>query len=206
MQQVWALVGLAVRIAQSLNLHREPTLFDDKLDAVEVETRRRLWHQIFYIDFRAAVCQGLPPLIAPGSYTTRLPTNVNDEDIVAGQEPLSEDYNPASFTEMTMQLVRLNGTRSMQQLLHMVPPTGKVNELASSSNTSRHQEQEARLLIETTVEKNQMLYISYTDSRIPLHRLTRSLANHIKWKFWIIYHRRVLGARDQSLPPAQSIL
>lgn len=213
MQQIWALVGLAVRMAQSLGLHQEPTTFSgEAIDAIKVETRRRLWYQILYLDVRAAVSQGLPPIITGASFTTRLPTNVDDKDIVVGQPPLAHYYDPGKFTTMTIQLVRLHGILSMQKLLHLVsddaPAANHQSRTQQTSNdtSTATEEQNMRLLIETTLEKNQMLYLRYCDSRIPLHRLTLNLSNHIKWKFWIYYYFKFPTGQRLSLAPAQKSL
>lgn len=213
MQKIWALVGLVVRMAQSLGLHQEPTaLSGEDMDAITVETRRRLWHQILYLDVRAAVSQGLPPIITTGSFTTRLPTNVDDNDIVAGQSPLTNYYDPGKFTTMTIQLVRLNGIISVQKLLHLVSEGAPASdhqsgtEQVTNDTSTAAEEQNMRLLIETTLEKNQMLHLRYCDSRIPLHRLTLNLSNHIKWKFWIYYYFKFPTGQRRSLAPAQKSL
>ncbi|KAM3489663.1 hypothetical protein MY3957_007057 [Beauveria namnaoensis] len=213
MQQIWTLVGLAVRMAQSLGLHQEPTGFSfGAMDAIQVEIRRRLWYQIFYLDVRTAVSQGLPPVITTGSYTTRLPSNVDDNDIMPGQPPLPDHYDPRKFTTMTIQLVRLHGVTSMQKLLHMLPRDVPVperrpgNYQPTDGQLAAAEEQEMRVLIEATLERNQMLYLRYCDSRIPLHRLTLVLSNHIKWKFWIYYYYQVPQGQRSSLAPAQKSL
>ncbi|KAM3502568.1 hypothetical protein MY11210_009028 [Beauveria gryllotalpidicola] len=213
MQQVWTLVGLAVRMAQSLGLHQEPTGFSSgTMDAIQVEIRRRLWYQIFYLDVRTAVSQGLPPVITAGSCTTRLPSNVDDNDIMPGQPPLPDHYDPRKFTAMTIQLVRLHGVTSLQKLLHSLPRDAPVPERGpgayqpTGGQLAAAEEQEMRVLIEATLEKNQMLYLRYCDSRIPLHRLTLVLSNHIRWKFWIYYYYQVPHGQRASLAPAQKSL
>lgn len=221
MQQIWALIGLIVRIAQSLGLDQEPTSLssDAAIDAIDVEIRRRLWYQIFYLDVRTAVAQGLPPIITTGSFTTRLPSNVDDDDLMLGQPPLPDHYNPCKFTAMTVQLVRLHGVTSMQKLLYLVRRNNtapdvnpnffqpKDRQSASvSAAAAAEEEQNMRMLIETTLEKNQMLYLRYCDLRIPLHRFILHLSNHIKWKFWIYYQLQYPHSHDNPLAPAQKSL
>ncbi|RMJ26842.1 Transcription factor [Aspergillus sp. HF37] len=85
MSRTWTLLGLATRIALSQGLHREPSLFlSSNIDVVQIELRRRLWHQICYLDFRSAEARGQEPTIADDDYTTLLPRNVNDEDLIEG--------------------------------------------------------------------------------------------------------------------------
>lgn len=200
-------------MAQSLGLHKEPTEFSSgTMDSVQVEIRRRLWYQIFYLDIRTAVSQGLPPIIATGSFTTRLPSNVDDNDIMPGQPPLPHHYDPRKFTSMTIQLVRLHGVLSMQKLLHELPRDTLASDpqrgglQATDGLLAAAEEQDMRLLIETTLEKNQMLYLRHCDSRLPLHRLILDLSNHIKWKFWIYYYYKFPKGQRRSLAPAQRTL
>ncbi|KAI9930173.1 hypothetical protein MW887_011984 [Aspergillus wentii] len=88
MSKTWSLLGLVVRIALSQGLHREPSLFpSENVDAVQVELRRRLWHQICYLDFRSAESKGQEPTISDDDFTTLLPRNVNDEALAAGASP-----------------------------------------------------------------------------------------------------------------------
>lgn len=208
-QRVWALVGLAVRIAQSLGLQEEPTLYPSKeMDSVQVEIRRRLWHQIFYLDFRTALSQGLSPLITANSFTTRLPSNANDEDLVPGQTPLPDRYDPKAFTDMTMQLVRFNGIHCMQELLYKKSDIRGRSHLGPCSvrHSDVDEEQEMRILIESTLEKIQMLYLCYCNPNIPLQRCVLELASHIRWKFWItFYYRFSNGNRHSSSPALKSL-
>lgn len=57
-----AFVGLSVRVANMLGLHRDPNHFP-QLSPIEAEVRRRIWWQLVHIDVCVAVAAGLPPLI-----------------------------------------------------------------------------------------------------------------------------------------------
>ena len=186
------------------------------MDSVQVEVRRRLWHQIFYLDFRTASSQGLPPLITANSFTTRLPSNVNDENLIPGQAPLPYQYGPGAFTDITMQLARLNRIYCMQELLYKASPKLAPDSRRShiGSLTSRDsvlqlvfdEEQEMRILIESTLEKNQMFYLCHCNPSIPLHRCVLNLANHIRWKFWIIFYYRFSNRNNRPLSPGLKAL
>jgi hypothetical protein len=49
---VWTLTGLAIRLAQSLGLHRDGEVFN--LPPFNVEMRRRLWWQVVTLDVRSS--------------------------------------------------------------------------------------------------------------------------------------------------------
>jgi hypothetical protein len=70
-------VGMALRVAQMLGLHREPTLFD--FEPWEVEVRRRLWWHVVMSDTMISVSSGLPPLITDGFWDVQMVSEVKDQ-------------------------------------------------------------------------------------------------------------------------------
>lgn len=96
----WTLVGLAVRIAQSLGLHRDGSHFP--ITAFETEIRRRLWYEICILDFRTAEDHGCDPGVLSISYDTKMPLNINDDDLTMDGVPVSRK----GHTEMTFCLLR----------------------------------------------------------------------------------------------------
>lgn len=69
-------VSLAIRVAQTLGLHRDPTLFN--FAAWEVETRRRLWWQIVHNDCYVSISSGLPPVISDSYFDTKMISEIKD--------------------------------------------------------------------------------------------------------------------------------
>ena len=59
-------VGLALRVGQTMGLHRDPAQFG--IDAREAEVRRRNWWHIIYMDSVVALASGLPPQVSDESY------------------------------------------------------------------------------------------------------------------------------------------
>lgn len=74
-------VGMAMRVAQSMGLHRDGSLFG--LNEVECEIRRRVWWHIVYLDVQGAIATGLPPLGGSGEdlYDTKMVSELKDEFI-----------------------------------------------------------------------------------------------------------------------------
>lgn len=128
----WLQLGTVIRVAQSLGVHRDPVEFG--LDAIEIETRRRLWAQICILDARLAEYLCREPTIAPASYDTILPLSVTDNDLAEIQqqqanhgqerethlqalrnvERVQEHMSP--FTPMTFMLIEAKMARQQQQL------------------------------------------------------------------------------------------
>lgn len=77
---VWMMVGLLVRMAQSIGLQRDGTHFTH-LTPFEVEMRRRAWYNVLALDQRSSDDMGTTFSISRGSYDTRLPTNLRDSDL-----------------------------------------------------------------------------------------------------------------------------
>ncbi|KAI1333599.1 fungal-specific transcription factor domain-containing protein [Xylariaceae sp. FL0016] len=99
----WTLTGLAIRIGQSLGLHREGTHFEN-LSPFDIEMRRRLWWAICILDLRAAEDQGTELTIAERTFDTQYPMNVNDSDIDPDMTDFPEER--AGATDMTFCLIR----------------------------------------------------------------------------------------------------
>ncbi|CZR69851.1 uncharacterized protein PAC_19751 [Phialocephala subalpina] len=97
----WTLVRAAIGIGQSLGLHRDGTAFD--LPPFEVEMRRRIWWQLFILDFRMAEKHGTEPSISENSFDTKRPLNINDADISPEDTAFPEPR--VGLTEMTCTLI-----------------------------------------------------------------------------------------------------
>ncbi|PQE20699.1 multidrug resistance regulator 1 protein [Rutstroemia sp. NJR-2017a BBW] len=113
----WTFIGIAVRIAQALGLHRDGN--GESLSVFDAEMRRRTWWTLVVLDARASEDRGSETLISKGSFNTRLPSNINDEDIfVDSKVPPVERVG---YTEMTFPLITMNVSYACIQL-NFVPP------------------------------------------------------------------------------------
>jgi hypothetical protein len=69
-------MSLALRVAQSMGLHREPSLFN--ITPSKAETRRRIFWQIFQLDTFVALSSGLPPMMNNDYFDTRPVSDLKD--------------------------------------------------------------------------------------------------------------------------------
>ena len=101
-QIVWTMTGLAIRIAQSIGLHRDGEAF--KVSPFETEMRRRLWWSIYMLELDSSESYGSNPMVSEHSFDTKLPLNVNDVDLVvdAVQVPNPRD----GWTDMSFCIIR----------------------------------------------------------------------------------------------------
>lgn len=99
---MWVSCGIAIRLAQSIGLHRDGTAM--RLSVLATEIRRRLYWEIRMLDLGCAEDCGFVPTHIYGA-DTKLPINCNDTDLHPG------DMNPPpereAFTDMTYVMIRV---------------------------------------------------------------------------------------------------
>lgn len=89
----WSLLGVAIRAAQAIGLHRDGTKLG--LDAVTTERRRRLWALIYYLDRTTSMLLGRPQAIDDKTSDCLPPCDV-DIDVLPrmGPAPTPEPFPP----------------------------------------------------------------------------------------------------------------
>lgn len=78
-QSLWSLMGLTLRNAEKLGLHRDGTALG--LTPEQTEERRRVWWQLQHIDLCLGICGGLTPMTLMADWDANLPLNIEDDDI-----------------------------------------------------------------------------------------------------------------------------
>lgn len=96
---IWMMVGIAIRMAQAIGLHRDGSNFSN-LTPYEIEIRRRVWWALCMIDARASGDQGTDLTILQDGFDTRLPLNINDDDISVDTDVMPEER--VGITDMTI--------------------------------------------------------------------------------------------------------
>ncbi|CCF40614.1 fungal specific transcription factor [Colletotrichum higginsianum] len=98
----WVLNGVVVNIAYRMRLHLDGS--HANLSPFECEMRRRLWWQIVILELRSGGAFGTGSHLLPSGRDTRIPLNVNDEDLIPAMivEPRPRDGpTEMSFCIMT---------------------------------------------------------------------------------------------------------
>ncbi len=133
-RSIWILNGIAIRVAQSLGLHRDPARFG--LSPFESEVRRRLWWHIVTHDGRAAEDHGLAVNTFDPTTDTRLPLAVDDNALDPAMTELP--VPPVGrFTEMTMATLIYEASYAHQRLYRMSPTSGFSNPDAVAGEAAR---------------------------------------------------------------------
>ncbi|KAJ3528033.1 hypothetical protein NM208_g10411 [Fusarium decemcellulare] len=110
---VWVLIGTAIRLAQSIGIHRDGVSL--KLDPFESELRLRLWWQLCLLDSRAPEDHGFANTIENLGHGLRLPLNVDDAQLYPAMRTLPVESE--AWTETTFCLVQLEAAKLLHQVL-----------------------------------------------------------------------------------------
>ncbi|KAK5999846.1 hypothetical protein QM012_004934 [Aureobasidium pullulans] len=78
-QSLFSLMGLTIRNAEKLGIHRDGTLLG--LGPAETESRRRLWWYLQHLDLALGVRCGTTPLTLMAAWDARIPLNIEDSDL-----------------------------------------------------------------------------------------------------------------------------
>lgn len=87
MHRSWTSIGVLVKVAQSMGLHRDPSWF--AVTEYEREERRRLWNTLVYLDSLHSISQGLPLGIRRDENDVKDPLNLDDDEIMPLEETQS---------------------------------------------------------------------------------------------------------------------
>lgn len=100
-----ALVGAAIRLAECMGFHRDPSEYD--LPPVETHVRRMIWYQLCFLDVRTGEVQGPRPTIHSKDFSTRYPLNVDDSELQQSTTTSLRDM--PRWTDMTFTRIRMEG-------------------------------------------------------------------------------------------------
>lgn len=188
---VWSLTGLALRIAQSLGLHRDGTQFG--LSPFDTEMRRRLWWQLCVLDTRASEDHASDPSILDFSFDTEFPLSINDEDLKADATELPKAR--VGVSEMTFCLIRYEICLLTRKLTY-TPPGQKSCKLVG--NLMNLEDKEA--LVREAAQHLEVTYLQYCEDAGPLYWVSATIARLIMAKMsLIIYHPLTQPGKPNSL-------
>jgi hypothetical protein len=170
---VWSMVGLLIRFATKLGLHRDPA--DLGLPPFQSEMRRRLWWQIYVLDIRTAEDSDMNPFICEHAFNTRFPANVNDADLDLN---MTRDVPAAKGrTEMLFTLLRFEVSYAVRGVIF-------APELTAGNPRPISDPAERQDLIDGLLAKLENKYFQYCDHKVPIcffaETVTRMIINKVK--------------------------
>lgn len=169
-RSLFCLVGIAVRIATRLGLHRDGAKVG--LSPFETEQRRRLWWQIVVLDKRVAKIIGSAStaLALPGT-DCQLPLNANDADLHSHAKEAPPA--PVGATEMNFCLSRIELTMSGEfQRSPMATNDAGSHHGSSSLFNSNPTSQSSPSRLDRYCAYIESTYLKHCDSKIPIQFFT----------------------------------
>ncbi|OJJ45830.1 hypothetical protein ASPZODRAFT_98770 [Penicilliopsis zonata CBS 506.65] len=120
----WSLLGVAIRRAQTLGLHRDGTRLG--LSLFETEMRRRLWWYLVSLDVRATEVAGAGAgsSILSQPWDTQVPLNVDDDSLHLGMTGEDFPESRSGLTEMSFVLFRCETVRFLRLAENRSLPLG----------------------------------------------------------------------------------
>ncbi|KAI5459017.1 hypothetical protein BGZ63DRAFT_415690 [Mariannaea sp. PMI_226] len=112
-RSVWILIGTAIRLAQSIGIHRDGASL--KLSPFETELRLRLWWQLCSLDARAPEDHGFAVTIENFDQGLRFPRDINDDQLFPAMKALPPDAT--TWTEATYFLVQIEAFKVLNEVL-----------------------------------------------------------------------------------------
>lgn len=176
---VWSMNSVILRLAQGLGIHRDGTNF--ALKPFETEMRRRLWWHICLMDIRASEDHGTDPQIYENMYDTRLPLNVNDDDIHPDMTEAPTERE--GCTDVTFCLIRCEITSALRRANYACPGSRSFRMGDPTPSVER-----CERMIQIISNRVEERYIKHCDMNIPIHWATATVGRLILAKLWLIVH------------------
>ena len=176
-RSMFCLAGCVVRIAQRMGLSTDGTNY--AIPPFEVEMRRRLWWQIVLIDIRVAELSGAGPAMLSYTWSTKLPSNINDSDLFPDmREPPIER---PGITEMIFVRVRCEGVQLIQQ-----------NRARTGNYVLKDD------AIEDLEQRVEREYLQHCDPLIPLHMMALTAGRTALCKLKISFRRPLFSLSEKN--------
>lgn len=125
------MTGLVIRMAQALGLQRDGTHFK-QFTPFEIDLRRRVWYALCALDVRASEDQGTEFTIQYGSFDTKLPWNINDDDIDPNTKEIPIERE--GVTNMTLAILSMEISNISRQMLSRDVGLQEQNRLLNTIN------------------------------------------------------------------------
>ena len=193
---VWALNGIAIRLAQSIGLHRDGTTLN--LTPFESELRLRLWWHLCILDSRSPEDHGFELTVDLLNHGPRLPLNVNDDQLYPTMEELPTESE--GWTEMSFRIGEIKVTR----LLHSILGTRSKDTLGDIT-VKRRTIEEYKKGLDSTLSSQQyppdhLCHLAYRHYTTACKKMEFMLL--VREEIYLERQSRLPSARDHSTRPS----
>ncbi|VUC28137.1 unnamed protein product [Clonostachys rosea] len=190
-RSLWILNGLAIRIAQSLGLHRDGERLG--LSPFQSEIRRRLWWHLLSRDGRAGEDHGLQVATSHtwDTLNVALPLNVEDVDLYPEMTELPQPRK--GWTPMTFGLIAI----------HIARATSRLDTIASESTSCSPPDENLRRQICQELSDHVEQHLEFCNHAIPRQRMTLTMARFIVSKIEIMSRQQFTFLASRGGPREQ---
>ena len=193
-RSAWLLVGVLIRVAISMKLHRDGSHFDN-ITLFEVEMRRRLWWQICFLDSRSVDRQISAFKMSEDMFDTHFPSNISDADLspeIAIPHPINAK---GRWTDMTVSLIHCEIWTLSQRLQSLTrtnasSPHNHINDVLKTFHQTS-----------TTIEST---YLSHLNLNIPLHAFIATTTRLSLTKISLILNSKHGPSHSSRTSPSSS--
>ncbi|XXG97817.1 hypothetical protein Hte_004131 [Hypoxylon texense] len=127
-QESWTHLGLIVRMAMTMGLHRDPSEFAHKISPFWAEQRRKLWYTMLELDIHMSMQCNLPCCIREGDFTCLPPRNLNDEDIYPNIEQLPPSKPIDQYTDSRIQVFAASTISMRLKVVELINRTDSLQD------------------------------------------------------------------------------
>ncbi|KAI0299381.1 hypothetical protein B0F90DRAFT_614096 [Multifurca ochricompacta] len=139
---IYPLLGKVINIAHMMGLSTDPDEFPGKYNIFEAEHRRRVWWDVYYYDVFVSDAMGQAPSIQDGTFTTKLPADVDEEQFGPSSTSLplplprraGGDPTEVGFAYFIQKFLR-SSSRALKGDTFATPPMTLQNHLLSALNS-----------------------------------------------------------------------
>ncbi|KAJ5804975.1 fungal-specific transcription factor domain-containing protein [Penicillium riverlandense] len=171
---VWILIGTAIRLAQSIGIHRDGAALG--LSPFETERRLRLWWHLNLLDHRAPEDHGFAYSFDWLHQGLRLPLNIDDDCLFPTMETLPSESD--AWTQTSFALASIEATKLLQRVLGTIA-TGHDADLTDDLEERRKIMREHKAWFEKKFFSNKTL------SRVQETAATHYRTAYIKMEFML---------------------
>lgn len=165
-----------------MGLHRDGELLG--LKPFETEMRRRLWWQIIMIDTKYALLSGLSNTLLPRSWDTKIPKNINDEDLLpSATEPIQDQEGP---TDMILAITLFKMAKTIIQVpgFETILVINEMEAMKGGAGRFKEKVVEYKRLIGELDQDLKELFARFSSPTAgPLHQHALHIKNHFIGKF-----------------------
>jgi transcription factor-like protein len=200
---LWCLMGMVVRIAMLMGLHRDGSLFNN-IAPFDVEMRRRLWWHVCFMDCRSEEAQNTCTQMSVFAirHDPEVPTNVDDKDLDPQMDTLPvsrEGITDASLAIVRYQLWHLS--KSVKHTSKQSSQPEQTTQMPTADSPPQPLPEPDSLVASRA--KIEDMFFRHTRQDNPRHVFLADVIRHTLAVFELHFH--LIQAPPTRTPPADAI-